>query len=153
MRHYASVAVPLFHGNVILMRRRNREDDPWSGDMSFPGGFLKSGEDFIDAARREFEEETGINRNELVPYLEMQIFHPVRFPEVNVKPFVFKLNEMFPIRPNDEMNYGKWYELKNGSSRYDDIKGNFYVFDGDIVWGLTYRILNSLIQERPEILE
>ncbi|MGP6239379.1 NUDIX hydrolase [Cuniculiplasma sp. SKW4] len=153
MRLNASVAVCLFHGNVILMKRRKREGDPWSGDISFPGGFLKEGESFRDAAKREFEEETGINRNHLMEISEMDFFHPVRFKEMNVKPFIFKTKEMFPVKPNDEMIGGGWYDIHKLHLERDQNRGEFFQIDDIIIWGLTFRILKAIIIDEPELLE
>lgn len=153
MRLNASVAVCLFHGNVILMKRRSRDGDPWSGDISFPGGFLKEGETFQDAATREFEEETGINRKELIKISEMDFFHPLRFKEMNVKPFIFRTNEMFMVKPNEEMVGGGWYDIKKVHLDKDDNRGEFFKIDDIIIWGLTFRILRTIIVNEPELLE
>jgi 8-oxo-dGTP pyrophosphatase MutT (NUDIX family) len=153
MRMNASVAVCLSHGMVILMKRRERNDDPWSGDVSFPGGFLKDGEGFLEAARREFEEETGIDRKELVEISEMDVFHPARYKELNVKPFVFKINNLIQIIPNDEMVGGGWYNIHNMTLKRDDTHGEFFQIDDIIIWGLTFRILKTIIDNMPEILE
>jgi 8-oxo-dGTP diphosphatase len=43
---------------LLLVERKN---DPWKGQLALPGGFVNIDEGIEDAARRELEEETGIN--------------------------------------------------------------------------------------------
>ena len=42
---------------VVLVKRKN---DPYAGRWAIPGGFVEYGETVEDAARREAEEETGL---------------------------------------------------------------------------------------------
>ena len=54
--------------SVLLMRRSERADDPWSGHWSFPGGRRDATDgDLLNTALRELHEECGIrlNRNDL----------------------------------------------------------------------------------------
>ncbi len=62
----ASVAVllDLSNGNprVLLGRRRERPDDPWSGNLALPGGRAEpTDRDAMDTALRECSEEAGIH--------------------------------------------------------------------------------------------
>lgn len=47
-------------GRVLMIQRAHDEDDPAGGMWEFPGGRLDPGETPLEAARREFEEETGL---------------------------------------------------------------------------------------------
>jgi 8-oxo-dGTP pyrophosphatase MutT (NUDIX family) len=47
--------------SVLLIRRSEREDDPWSGHWSFPGGRRdRADPDLLSTALRELEEECGL---------------------------------------------------------------------------------------------
>ena len=47
---------------VFMIRRSERDGDPWSGQMAFPGGRLEpEDESALDAARRETAEEVGLH--------------------------------------------------------------------------------------------
>src|SRR5579864_126013 len=59
-------AVAILHAiepeeSVLLIRRAERADDPWSGHWSFPGGGREPEDpDLLHTALRELEEECGI---------------------------------------------------------------------------------------------
>jgi 8-oxo-dGTP pyrophosphatase MutT (NUDIX family) len=46
-------------GRVLMVQRAHREDDPAGGYFEFPGGHVDEGENSMDGALREWEEETG----------------------------------------------------------------------------------------------
>ncbi|MDB6176871.1 NUDIX hydrolase [Paracoccus sp. Z330] len=58
----AALAVTLRGDDVLLARRRNPPD---AGLWGFPGGHVDPGETALDAARRELQEETGVQANPL----------------------------------------------------------------------------------------
>ncbi|MBX3595950.1 MAG: NUDIX domain-containing protein [Rhizobiaceae bacterium] len=58
-----AVSVALVRGNKVLLVKRGRP--PVKGVYAFPGGRVEAGEEWLDAARRELLEETGLRANEL----------------------------------------------------------------------------------------
>jgi 8-oxo-dGTP pyrophosphatase MutT (NUDIX family) len=48
-------------GRVLMIQRALKDDDPAGGRWEFPGGRLEPGETAMVAARREWQEETGIS--------------------------------------------------------------------------------------------
>ncbi|OYW71856.1 MAG: hypothetical protein B7Z37_26580 [Verrucomicrobia bacterium 12-59-8] len=47
-------------GRVLMLQRYHDKKDPAGGMWEFPGGHIEDGESPLDAARREWEEETGM---------------------------------------------------------------------------------------------
>jgi 8-oxo-dGTP pyrophosphatase MutT (NUDIX family) len=48
-------------GRVLMLQRSNDPEDPAGGTWEFPGGCLEDGEAPFEAAKREWQEETGVN--------------------------------------------------------------------------------------------
>lgn len=157
----ASVAV-IIHprdrgGSVLLIKRTERSNDPWSGQIGFPGGHKSPNESFLQTAIREAEEEVGIHLNEaqLLGCLPMVITLSRR---VEVAPFVFKLESGVEIRANREVAESFWVplltlarlEVKKHSVQLDDsdVEVNCFDYQGRIIWGLTFRILNLMLGRR-----
>ena len=75
--------------HVLLMKRAERPGDPWSGDMSFPGGRMDPSDKIVyTTVLREFEEEVGFDLTEGADYLGRLSDTMARPPRWNRKPFV-----------------------------------------------------------------
>ena len=46
---------------LLFIKRSSHPNDPWSGDVAFPGGRLNPGESELQAAKREVLEEIGVD--------------------------------------------------------------------------------------------
>jgi 8-oxo-dGTP pyrophosphatase MutT (NUDIX family) len=142
-------------GAVLLIRRIERSGDPWSGQISFPGGHKSPGDqELLKTAIREAEEEVGIelNQHELLGALPLDT---TRSRSVQVAPFVFALEFPVTLRTNREVSEGFWVPL-NELIRLEPVKREVHVdegslevpsynYEGRIIWGLTFRILNLLL--------
>jgi len=146
-------------GSLLLIRRRERQADPWSGHVAFPGGHRSVGDrDLLETATREALEEVGINlaEHELLGVLPNMYAHTRR---ILVAPFVFQLKSEVAIRMNQEVAESFWVPLvelfRNPSTKSDVSAENSrllvdsYVYGGNVIWGLTFRIINTLL-ERPQ---
>lgn len=78
--------------NVLMCKRRK---DPYQGLHNLVGGKIEKGEDGINAAYRELEEETGItNSNIQLTHLMDFTYH---LPSVKVEVYVGRLNKEVAI--------------------------------------------------------
>jgi len=142
---------------VLLIRRRDREGDPWSGQIAFPGGH-KSTKDqtLLQSAIREASEEIGIDlhEHELLGVLPLVYSHTRRMP---VAPFVFQLRSNVAVRLNDEVAESFWVPLsellkiRSTTSQVQVERGKLnvdcYIYDEHVIWGLTFRIINILLNK------
>jgi len=137
---------------LLLVKRALILSDPWSGDMAFPGG-KRSPKDggLMETALREVLEETGIDLRSGSHLGMMEtVFSTVR-PGMGVLPFVFLVDGEPRVRLNEELSTFMWVPLgKLSGSRGRALVKNMYVpafhVDGEVVWGLTYRMLESLLE-------
>ena len=70
------------HGQILLVKRKN---DPFKGLWSLPAGYVKYGENPIDAGLRELEEETGLKaKYDHVVGIYIADDHPKTFSVITV---------------------------------------------------------------------
>jgi 8-oxo-dGTP pyrophosphatase MutT (NUDIX family) len=157
-RTEAAVLVPM-HGwpdNPGLVFTERRSDlNRHAGEISFPGGRRDEGEQLIETALREAEEEIGLARDnvELVGALP-----PVGTFVTNYKisPFVGLIDEEMRFKPNptevesvliaslDDLAAG--YEKRRLVRRGVPIKTDTYLIADKLIWGATARILATLFE-------
>ncbi len=152
---HAAVAILLRERNddleFFLVKRAVVEGDPWSGDMAFPGGKRSSQDkNLVDTAARETLEETAIDIREKAKLGYMKpIYSSVR-TNMKVQPVVYIYEEDPEVHLNYELTRHLWAPLKDlvNSKTEEHVKGWFgeiYKYDGEVVWGLTYKMLKQLI--------
>ncbi|MBX3176078.1 MAG: CoA pyrophosphatase [Candidatus Hydrogenedentes bacterium] len=156
----AAVAMVLRHGpdgalETLFMKRAERADDPWSGQMAFPGGHVDPGDNGPEAAaRRETLEEVGLA---LAPEMLLGRLNDIsggrlRTFELAVCPMVYFHPDPGPLAHNYEVAETVWVPL---SFLADTASIGAYYYPRDpeqrafscfnygpyTIWGLTYRIL------------
>ena len=159
---WAAVAVVLVPSPdaVLLIRRAERAGDPWSGHVALPGGRRDPEDaDLVATAIRETREEVGLplTRKDLLGGLDDVIPRVPVLPPIAVRPFVFALAQRPPLVPNPEVAAVRWIPLDHllhpetyHSARLE-IRGKprdvpaYRLIDEAIVWGMTERILTSLL--------
>jgi 8-oxo-dGTP pyrophosphatase MutT (NUDIX family) len=151
--------------SVLLMRRTEREGDPWSGHWSFPGGRCEAhDEGALQTALRELNEECGICLDPRGPRvaLEFAVARRKVGRFLNVAPFVFPVDAQLETVPApDEATECRWMPLRRvtdpAEHRLLPIPGMpatrlFPAIELDHMplWGFTYRLLTEWLALLPE---
>jgi 8-oxo-dGTP pyrophosphatase MutT (NUDIX family) len=147
---------------VLLMRRVVHERDPWSGQVSLPGGRRsRHDSDLLETAVRETREEVAVDLGKHARLLgrlaPRRAISRGRRLAMDVTPFVFRLEREVEPTPLEEAESLFWLPLDraaagelDGEHRYerDDVVHRMpcWKHEGYVVWGLTYRILTSLLE-------
>ena len=159
----ASVAVILRNAQaspeVLLIRRAEREDDPWSGQAAFPGGMVgPADKSFEETARREAMEEVGVDLSGgAAVFLGYMGEFKAHTRDVIVVPSVFKLVGSSEVKPNREVASYEWAslaELAGEASRSSYLipRGGGQIpfpciaHRSLVIWGITERILSAIIR-------
>ncbi len=138
---------------LLFVERTQRSDDPWSGQMAFPGGRRDPGDaDLAATARRETWEEVGVALG--APVGDLDHVHG-RTSGVVVAPFVFAVDDEPTIRRDPvEIHDTVWVPLDHlqrtetqapfhyrGLGPFPAIRYGPYV-----IWGLTYRTVQRFLE-------
>ena len=101
-RRPAAVLVPVLGAEQgalrLLLTQRTDHLRDHAGQISFPGGGLKSGETSLEAALREAEEEVGLTRSAVEIFGEMPRYHTGT--GFNVSPMVAFVAAGVPLAPD-----------------------------------------------------
>lgn len=153
----AAVVLPLVDAGSpsLLFTKRSDAVRTHKGEVSFPGGARHDEDaDLLATALRETEEELGIPPDRL-EVLGALPWTPTFVSGFVVVPFVARLAERPPMRPSaDEVAAVLEFELARlaeaerverrewRGAAYDT---HAYTLDGHTVWGVTGRILHSML--------
>jgi 8-oxo-dGTP pyrophosphatase MutT (NUDIX family) len=146
--------------SLLLIRRAEREEDRWSGQLAFPGGrWGPADPDLAATAQRETLEEVGVDLSEapLLGVLDDLAPRLPVLPPLIVRPYVYLLPERRDLLPNREVSAAWWMPLDAFERpgiygpveyrRYGTlVRASGYHLDVGVLWGLTERILTSLLQ-------
>ena len=148
---------------LCFIKRSERADDPWSGQMAFPGGRVARNDATPRAAAiRETAEEVGLDLTrcrylgELPPMPITRRGRPhlgwlqpfvhlccSELPELHPQPSEVAAALWIPLTHLTDRDHRTSVEIADGSRRL--------VFPGiaygdEVIWGLTYRVLGSLFE-------
>jgi 8-oxo-dGTP pyrophosphatase MutT (NUDIX family) len=159
----AAVALLLRSGDsgveVLFMQRARHPHDPWSGNLSFPGGGIEASDAGpLAAAIRETEEEVGLYLSEDQLIGQLDDLHGSRIP-IQVSCYVFIIDHSQQICSNEEVERSFWFPIKelqqrqrHGIHQVDwhgnvlDVPAISISADLPILWGLTYRFVRQFLQ-------
>ncbi len=159
---HAAVAVVLRPGGpkwpeMLMIRRSEKEGDPWSGHMAFPGGRRDPQDPTpVSTAIRETEEEVGLH---LGPARRLGALDPVYSPRIaplRIDAWVFALDAHPPLVTNIEVESTHWFDLERFLSNEGRATFPFawkgqpvtlpcVRLDGCFIWGMSLRIIDDLL--------
>jgi len=173
-RRHAAVALLLREQHqqpeVLFIRRAEHENDPWSGDLAFPGGGIEARDrDARAAAERETLEEIGVPL-ETHQYLGQSQNMTGAYLPIHISCFVYLLDKTPPIKLNGEVVETFWVPLavlldparnRPADFHYRGAQRQHPIIDlpewsDKPLWGITYRLLQGFLElfdlgfEHPE---
>ncbi|MFC1851270.1 NUDIX hydrolase [candidate division CSSED10-310 bacterium] len=146
---------------LLFIKRSEHPADPWSGHVAFPGGRVDPEDNGIkDAVFREVQEEIDLDLQQRGTYLGRlndvrAMARGKRLPMV-ISPFVFSITQKPDVTLSDEVVETLWVPLtffyqKNAESIFPyKLKGiniplPCYRYEGRVIWGLTYKMLQNFL--------
>ncbi|MFW5845640.1 MAG: NUDIX domain-containing protein [Planctomycetota bacterium] len=147
---------------VLVLRRRRHERDPWSGHWSLPGGRLEAGEAPMCACRREVYEEVGWElSSEPVRRQPDALAGRAVGHALAVAVFVWRMREPLPavrLEPR-EHDRAHWLPLSAfATAQHHPVAAlaplrpqeryPFISIDGTPLWGFTYQVLHQWWKDR-----
>ncbi len=147
---------------VLMIERAEREGDPWSGQMAFPGGKSDHGDkNNFHTALRETHEEIGLDIDVHSQYLARlsDILSPVRIGRraMVITPYVFTVEQIPALTLNEEVADIVWVPLAflaDGSNR-ENMQWPFkkvtltlpcYFYQQRRIWGLSLNMLDEMLR-------
>ncbi|MDE0221229.1 MAG: CoA pyrophosphatase [Spirochaetaceae bacterium] len=147
---------------LCFIKRSERADDPWSGQMAFPGGRVaRTDATPRAAAARETAEEVGLDLTRcryLGALPPMPITRRGRphlgwlqpfvhlcspdLPELRPQPSEVAAALWIPLAHLTDPEQGTSVEIADGERR---LVFPGIAYGGEVIWGLTYRVLGSLL--------
>ena len=147
---------------LCFIKRSERPDDPWSGQMAFPGGRVSPTDaDARTAGVRETAEEVGLDlmRCRYLGALQAMPITRRGRPHLGwLQPFVYRCSPeqpalraqpsevaaamWIPIEHLTDPEHRTSVEIADGTRR---LMFPGIAYRGEVIWGLTYRVLGSLL--------
>ena len=147
---------------LLMIKRAERDGDPWSGHMAFPGGRMDPTDRHgFDVALRETSEEIGLqlgDEDQCIGRLsEIMTHFQWRRRAMVVSPYVFRLDREVEFTPNYEVAEVIWVpmsflcdpanrEKMVWKRRGVEIPLSCYMYQGRRIWGLSLLMLDELLR-------
>jgi 8-oxo-dGTP pyrophosphatase MutT (NUDIX family) len=145
--------------SALLVRRAEREGDPWSGHMALPGGHEHATDrDLLQTAIRETLEEVGLDLEGAELLGRLDDLSPMRSSAMSVRPFVFAVPEPPELTTALEVAETLWVSLSDLAS--DKLRATrqvematkrvevpAFVIGERVVWGMTFHLLERFLAQ------
>lgn len=146
---------------LLIIKRAERDGDPWSGHLALPGGRAEPEDaDLLATAARETHEEIGVDLlsgGEFVGQLPLIAPKNPGLPQIEITPLVALVPPQYEFRFSDEVVTAFWiqvewlkrdgrsgeYRWKSGSAMQ---KLPAYPTEQGLIWGITERILTNFLE-------
>jgi len=133
---------------ILFVKRVKRQSDPWSGQIAFPGGKRDLVDrNLKDTIIREVFEETNIKLKENNFVGALKIIDSELNRNFKILPFIalLKKNPRIELNKNELESYF-WisyddFNRSKGNAGFGNKRVPAYIFGENIVWGVTYNIL------------
>jgi 8-oxo-dGTP pyrophosphatase MutT (NUDIX family) len=153
-----SVLILLFEENGVIklpLTKRATYKGAHSAQISFPGGKAEAGENAIQTALREGEEEIGIHQADVTVLGQLSDFNVIP-SNFLVTPIVGALNYVPVFKPDprevDKIIYAELNDLIREDAVYEEeilaaglypMIAPHFLIENEIVWGATAMMLNE----------
>ena len=144
--------------SVLMIRRARRQGDPWSGQMSFPGGRReRADKNSLHTALRETREEVGVDLDPHAPTARRQPelitrSHRGWRPQI-VTPWLFSLDAAPDVCTGEEAPEYVWVPTRVFTVPATPLRWPVgplrvafpsYEYEGFVIWGLSLMIIRGL---------
>ncbi len=146
---------------LLIIKRSEREGDPWSGHLALPGGRAEAqDEDLLATAARETHEEIGVGllrEGSFIGQLPLIKPNNPRLPQIEITPLVAIAPAQLSFQLSEEVDDLFW--LPVGRLKHEGLSDVYEMRFGDLVkkwpaypsqrgpiWGITERILTSFLE-------
>jgi len=146
---------------MLFIERASHPDDPWSGNIGFPGGKVEEGDSGCrQTAERETLEEVGLDLTSARYLGRLSDVHGAHLP-VLVSCFVYGLESVDgPLIHSSEVEDAFWVSLDDltdprrrglhtfsfAGDRFEGPCINLPVADKPVLWGLTHRLVMEFLE-------
>ena len=155
----AAVLIPVVdhsEGATVLLTKRTEKLKSHAGQVAFPGGKIDPGEDALEAALREAEEEVGLARRHIEPFAALDPY--LSGSGYRIMPIVAEIRPPFDLEINHE-EVAETFEAPfafvmdpaNHQRQSREWKGamrHYYAmpWESHYIWGVTAGILRNMYE-------